>query len=118
RVLLLQRRQEPWETPRQHRLAGSGRAAEKQVVPARRRDLERTARAFLAADVREVERRPLRTAVAEHELRRLEVATQVAGGVGEVAYADRLDPCERGLRAGLVRAGQGRKRGGVGGCGC
>ena len=73
-VLLLERRQDPGKAPREHRLAGSRRAAEEQVVPAGGRDLERAARAFLAADVREIERRPLRTAVAGHELRRLEIA--------------------------------------------
>ena len=50
------RRQDPGQPPREHRLAGAGRADHEQVVAARRRDLERALGVRLAADVGEVDR--------------------------------------------------------------
>ena len=54
RLVERERRQDARQPPRQHRLAGAGRAAEQQVVSAGRGDLERPAGEELAADVREI----------------------------------------------------------------
>ena len=50
----VERRQDPRQAPREHRLPRAGRAAEEEVVPARSSQLERATGAFLAAHVREV----------------------------------------------------------------
>jgi hypothetical protein len=49
-----QRRQDPRQPPGEHRLARSRRPHQQEVVRARSRDLERTAGALLAANVREI----------------------------------------------------------------
>ncbi len=49
-----QRRQDPGQPPRHHRLAGTGRTDQQQVVAAGAGDLERAAREELAADVGEI----------------------------------------------------------------
>ena len=54
RLLLRQRRKDPRQPAREHRLPRPGRAAEEDVVAARRGDLERAPGALLAADVAEV----------------------------------------------------------------
>ena len=54
RLVERQRRQDPRQPPRQHRLARAGRADEQQVMSAGRGDLERAARPAPAPDVREV----------------------------------------------------------------
>ena len=50
----VERRQDPRQAAREHRLPRAGRAAEEDVVPARGRQLERAPGAFLAAHVGEV----------------------------------------------------------------
>ena len=104
RLVLLERRENPGQAARKHRLADAGRAAEQHVVPPRRRELERTAGAFLAANVGEVERPSTRLAVADDELGRLELTAQIRHCIGEVADANRLDAGQRRLRAGVVGA--------------
>ena len=49
-----ERRQQSGQPPREHRLAGAGRAVQEQVVAAGRGDLERGDQAVVAADVGEV----------------------------------------------------------------
>ena len=56
-----ERRQDRGQARREHRLAGAGRADHQQIVPARRRDLERALGALLALDVVQVERRVRRS---------------------------------------------------------
>ncbi len=51
RLLGRQRRQQPDEAPRQHRLAGAGRAEQQHVVAAGGRDLDGVPTEVLAADV-------------------------------------------------------------------
>ena len=51
RLVAVERRQDARQPAREHRLAGSGRPGEQQIVPAGRRDLQRAARSLLAADV-------------------------------------------------------------------
>ena len=51
-----QRRQDPRDPTRHHRLACAGRTDQQQIVSARGRDLERTPSEQLAADVGEIER--------------------------------------------------------------
>ena len=50
----LERRQNRWQPPRQHRLAGAGRPDHQQIVPARGGDFERALGGLLAFDVLEV----------------------------------------------------------------
>jgi hypothetical protein len=69
-----QRRRNPRQPPRQHRLASPRRTAEQQVVPPSRGDLQRPAREQLPAHVREValggwRRRPGRSAGRRRECR-------------------------------------------------
>ncbi len=99
RRILLQRRQDPRQATREHRLADSRRPAEEHVVPAGRRELECTARAFLPAHVGEVERRPPRPAVARDPLGRLQLAAQVRDGLREMTHTHRLDSGKRRLGA-------------------
>ena len=51
RRVVVQRRQDPRQTPREHRLARAGRPGEEQVVPSGGSDLERPARPLLAANL-------------------------------------------------------------------
>ena len=55
-----ERRQDPGQPPRQHRLPRAGRPDEEQVVAARRRDLQRAPRHLLPAHVAEIGQRRLR----------------------------------------------------------
>ena len=92
----IERRQDPRQPAREHRLPRPGRAAEEDVVPARRRQLERAPGALLPADVREVGRR--RRAVSVRHQRRfglqLALAAQVRDGLCEVTDRDRGDAGE------------------------
>ena len=101
----VERRQDPRQAARKHRLPRAGRAAEEDVVPARGGQLERAPGAFLPADVREVGRRA--GAVAVRRKRRLglqlELAAQVGGRLGEVPDRDRGDARESGLAGGVGR---------------
>ena len=103
RLLLLERRQDPRQPAREHRLAGSRRATEQEVVPSCRRELERTATTLLAAHVREIERPAPRLSVPDEELGRLELAPQIRHGFGEMAHPDGLDSGKRRFGAGIVR---------------
>ena len=76
-----------------------GGPAEQEVVPPGRRDLERAPPTLLPTDVFEIgmgDRR--RTAVRRLVRRRLALAAQVGGSLGEVAQRHGLDARERGLR--------------------
>ncbi len=101
----VERRQDPRQAPREHRLPRAGRAAEEEVVPARSRQLERASGAFLATHVREVGHRG--GAMAVRRERRLglelELAAQVRGRLGEVPDRDRGDARESGLSCGVGR---------------
>ena len=66
-------------------------------------ELERAARALLAADVGEVGRIGLRRLVGRLRRRRTELAAQVGDGLGEVPDRDRLDAAELGLAGRLGR---------------
>jgi hypothetical protein len=103
RVLLFQRRENARQASRQHRLADSRWTAEQDVVPARRRKLERSPRTLLPPDIREIVGPPPRLSIPRNELRRLELAAEICDCVGKMPHTDRLDPGECGLRARLVR---------------
>src|SRR5258705_13002250 len=102
-LLLLERWQDPRQSPGEHRLARARRPSEQQVVTAGGRQLERASSTFLAADVGEIERAPTRLAVADDELGRLELAAEIRHRVREVTHTDGLDARQGGLRARLVR---------------
>ena len=57
-LLVVERREDRRERSRQHRLSGTGRTDEEQVVPSCRRDLERTLRCLLPRDIRKVDLMP------------------------------------------------------------
>jgi hypothetical protein len=59
RLVPRERRQEPGQPPREHRLAGSGRADEQRAMSARGGDLEPALGELLAAHLREVGQRGL-----------------------------------------------------------
>ena len=101
-----ERRQDPRQTPPEHRLPRPRRAAEQQVVPARRRELERAPRPLLAAHVREIRQRRDDAAVQRQHRIRLEVAAEIRDRVGEVPDRDRLDARERRLGRRLRRTEQ------------
>ena len=100
----LERRQQPGQAAREHRLPRSRRPGEQQVVPARGGDLERAPRALLSSDVREVGQRRRVVSAWRHDRVRLELAAQVRDRVGEVPHRDRLDAGERRLGRRLARA--------------
>ena len=104
RRLLLERRQDARQATRQHGLADAGRSPEQHVVTARGGQFQRTARAFLPADVGEVERHAPALPVSRHEFGRVALAAQVRDRLGEVAHTDRVDAGEHGLRARVVGA--------------
>src|SRR3954471_18353404 len=84
RLLLFERRQDPRQPAREHGLARSRRAAEQEVVPSGRRELERAAATLLATHGRQVERPVPRLSVADDEFGRLELAPQVGDRIGEM----------------------------------
>ncbi len=100
----LERRQQAGQAPREHRLAGSRRPGEQEVVPAGSGDLERAPRALLSSDVREVGQRRRVVRARRHDRIRLELAAEVGDRVGEVPDGNRLDAGERRLRRRLARA--------------
>jgi hypothetical protein len=92
-----ERRQDARQAPPQHRLARSGRPGEEEVVPARRRELERPPRPFLPADVGEVGTvRPL-LLLRRLDRGRAQLAAEIGDGLGQMAHGDRVDPRERRL---------------------
>ena len=105
RLFVRERRQDPRQPPREHRLARAGRSREQEVVTTRGGELERAPGALLAADVGEVgPGRYARDSVPAHVWLELELAAQVCGRLGEVGHGNRLDIRERGLRGRLGRA--------------
>ena len=81
-----ERRQDPGQPPREHRLARARRPGEQQVVPAGGGDLERAPRPLLAAHVGEV--RHARAALppaGRHGSGGSQLAAEVRDGLGEVA---------------------------------
>ena len=104
----LEQRQDPRQTPREHRLAGSGRAGEQQVVTAGRGDLERAPRTLLPAEVAEVGRgrRVVHPALVWRRVcgRRLAPSPQVGDRLGEMRDGYGLDAGQGDLGARLGRA--------------
>src|SRR5919204_5958098 len=93
RLLARQRRQEPREAPRQHRLARPGGACQQEVVTAGGGKLERAPRALLTSNVCEVECREMRTVSVRgrgYERRRIVLPAQIADGLREVVQRHRL----------------------------
>ena len=102
-----ERRQDPGKTPGEHRLPGSRRPGEEQVVAAGGRELERPPRTFLPAHVGEVRHERLRRRcllVARLPRRQLDLAREVPRGLRQMAHRHRLDARERDLRRRLLRA--------------
>ena len=93
----VERRQEPGQPPREHGLAGAGRATEQEVVPSGGRDLERATRPLLAADVGEIRAGQRSDAVSGRDGLGLELAAEIRDRLGQVPDRHRLDPGERGL---------------------
>ena len=86
RLRVPERRQDPRESSREHRLPRPRRACEEEVVPARGRDLERPPRALLAPHGREVGLSADRPggAVPLERRRCLDLAAEVGDRLGEV----------------------------------
>jgi hypothetical protein len=103
RSLRVERREDPRQPAREHRLSRARRPAEQDVVPTRGGELERAAGAFLPANVREVGRR--RRAVAVRRKRRLrlqlELSSQVGRRLGEMVDRDRVDAGKSRLARGV-----------------
>jgi len=102
----LQRREDPRQPAREHRLSRPGRPAEKDVVSARSGELEGAARAFLAANVGEVGCRRRAVAVRRRQRRlglQLTLTAKIRDGLGEVPDRDRGDTGERSLPRGVGR---------------
>ena len=106
RLVRRERRQDAGQPAREHRLARSRRAREQEVVTSSGGDLERTPPSLLPADVGEirVQTTGRRLAVRRLERRRLALAAQVRGGLGEVAKRHGLDAGKRGLGGRVGRA--------------
>jgi hypothetical protein len=92
-------RQDRRETAPEHCLARPGWTGEKEVVPTRSRELERTSAALLPADVGQVGKvgRRARFVLGRRRGRDLGLAAQIPDGLGDVSHADRLDAGERRL---------------------
>ena len=106
RLVARQRRQDPAEPPRQHRLAGPRRADEQRVVAAGGGDRQRADRLQRARGRRAGPRRPASRASSGRGRRKLgrRVAAQDRRDAGEVAHARDGDPVdEPGLRRALAR---------------
>jgi hypothetical protein len=89
----LQPRKDAWQAAREHRLPGTGRAGEEEVVPAGRGQLERTPGALLPAHVGEVGVEELRPPVRGRLVgRRLALAAEVRRRLRQVPDRNRLDP--------------------------
>ena len=86
------------EPPREHRLAGTGRAREQHVVPAGDRDLERSPREVLAADVGQVDRCGARRLHlgTRSDLRRLPRAAKEACHLAQRGCSDDAQPVHDG----------------------
>ena len=117
RLRLRQRREDPREAPRQHRLARPRRAREQQVVRSRCGELERTPRPFLPAHLSQVGQRTRPRPVPLLGLGRLQLAAQVRHRLGEMGDRYRLDPRERRLDGRLRRTQDPSQPGGAGALG-
>ena len=106
RLVPRQRRQDAREPPPEHRLAGSRRACEQDVVLSRRRELERAAPALLAAHLGEVGQERLLELVASGRSGERDVllAPQVGDRLGQVVHRDDVDARQRRLGRRLGRA--------------
>jgi hypothetical protein len=94
-----QRRKDPWKPAGEHRLAGSGRAQQQEVVRAGGRDLERTPRPLLTSQVREVGCGGAvdRGLVDRLEARCVDPPAEVLDDLVEMRHGDGLDPGQSGL---------------------
>jgi len=104
RLDVVERRQDPREAARKHRLPGSRRSGEQEVVRAGRGDLERAPRALVAPHVRKIglwRWREYAVPVRRVVGRRLALASQESHRLGEVCERNRLDPGQRRLGRGL-----------------
>ena len=103
RLLPRQRRENPGETPREHRLPGSRRPRQQEVVGSGSGDLERAPRPFLATDVGEVgdARRPERVGRKRVEGGSSDLSPEIRDRFGQMADGHRLDPCQCRLGSGL-----------------
>jgi hypothetical protein len=102
----LERRQDPRQPAREHRLPRAGRTAEENVVPTGRGQLERAPGAFLPADVGQIRCRRCAMAVRRERLLGLELAlsAQIRDRLGEVPDRDRGYSGERSLPRRVGRA--------------
>ncbi len=105
----VERREDPRQAPREHRLPRAGRTLEEQVMAARGGDLEREQRLLLAAHVAEVGVLAGRRHRGSGRRRRGKRAAAQRGGeiaqVPEARHAQAVD--ERGLGGALLRDEQG-----------
>jgi hypothetical protein len=101
-----ERGQDARKPPREHRLAGSRRTREKQVVSPRRRDLERAPRPLVAAHVGEIRERSLGWSSVALFPVQFRLTPQVRDCLREMTHRDRLDTGERCFRGGVGRAQQ------------
>jgi hypothetical protein len=107
RLVVGERRQDSDEPAGKHRLAGSGRTREQQVVSSGSRKLERAPRPLLSSHVFQVGQLSAdRMAVRRDIGNRLGLAPKVRDCFGEVEERHRFDTRERRLRRGLGRAQQ------------
>ena len=99
RLLPRQRRQDPRQPARQHRLAGARRPDENEVVGPGSCNLERATSSLLAPDIGEI----VAAAALQHRVgkrlvaRYVDLAAEVRDDLGQVPYRHRLDPGQRGL---------------------
>ena len=102
----VERRQDPRQPPREHRLPRAGWASQEEVVSACGPELERPPRSLLTMDVGEIG--SLSRALAVRRERRLgvelELTAQIGRGLGEMADRDRGDAGESRLACGVGRA--------------
>jgi len=102
RLLPCERWKNPRQAPSEHRLSGTRRTREQQVVRTGSSDLERPASSFLAAHVRHVGAgRSFEHVVRQRlEGRRVDLAAEVRDDLGQVANGNRLDArkCRLGCR--------------------
>ena len=104
RLFARKRRQDRRQTPCEHRLARTRRTDHDDVVPSRRRDLQRAFHMHLAPHVGEIlrivrRRRIERFVVGRHGRRNLRLAVQVSDDLAQGRGADHLDAVDnRGLR--------------------
>ena len=99
-----ERRQDAGQPSAEHRLARTRWAGEQQVVPARSRELERTARPLLTTHVGQVGNGRSVLLDGRVDGRRTELAAEIRHRLRQVADGHRLDARERRLGSRLGRA--------------